>query len=84
LNFNPTTNELVDALGQAYYTLDISRNLWVPIIPADIAAKFTEVVTPVMDNLGNWYIKDVNDVLVYQWNQGILSWQPVATSEGTK
>jgi len=82
LNFNPATNQLMDALGQAYYTLDITRGIWVPIIPDAIAATLPEGANEVVDELGIWYIKDANGMEIYQWNQGALLWV-VVTPEPT-
>jgi sugar lactone lactonase YvrE len=84
LNFDPSTNQLMDSLGQAYYTLDINRGIWVPIIPADIAATLPEGTTEIVDTLGLWYINDANGMSIYQWNQGALMWMVVVPASPTK
>lgn len=82
LNFDPSSNQLLDSLGQAYYTLDLTRGIWVPIIPDDITATLPEGTSEYIDELGIWYIKDANGIVLYQWNQGALMWV-VVTPEPT-
>lgn len=74
LTFDTNSNQLVDSLGQAYYQLDSTRNLWVPIVPNSIAQSFTELVTPLQDKTGIWYLKSTDGTALYQWNEGALLW----------
>lgn len=76
LNFDPATNRLVDSLGQAYYTLDTGQMIWVPIIPDSLFETLPDAVSPVLDDLGLWYILDANGNVLYQWNEGGLTWVP--------
>jgi DNA-binding beta-propeller fold protein YncE len=83
LNYDPNLNQLVDALGQPFYTLDITGSIWIPVIPDSISSTFTETVTPEVDDLGFWYIKDASGVVLYQWNEGALMWLPIETTIST-
>jgi sugar lactone lactonase YvrE len=74
LNFNPATNQLMDSLGHAYYTLDVLRGLWVPIVPDTLAQTLPNPSTPVINDLGFWTIRDANGITLYQWNEGALKW----------
>lgn len=78
LNFDPNTSQLVDALGQAFYTLDTTMGTWIPKVPESITSLFTEPVIPMIDELGIWTIRDsVSGNPLYQWNGGALMWLPV-------
>lgn len=83
LSFDSSTNTLVDADHVAYYQLDASMKIWVPVVPESVSKMFSEALYPIQDASGNWTLKTKDNTTVYEWNANTLTWQLLAPVQAT-
>jgi sugar lactone lactonase YvrE len=75
LTYDATKNELVDSANNAYYQLDTTNKIWVPIVPDSISQTFTEPLSAFQDVTNTWYLKTKAGIAVYQWDPNGLVWK---------
>ena len=74
LTYDEASNSLVDSSGTAYYQLDAEKKIWIPVIPSEVSASFSNVLTPFETDNGDWYLKSSEGTTVYQWDAQALEW----------
>ncbi|MHC1740712.1 MAG: glycosyltransferase family 39 protein [Anaerolineaceae bacterium] len=83
LKFDPSSNQLVDGNNVAYYQLDSTGKIWIPVVPASVSQMFSEPLSTYQDVSGIWFLKTKEGISVYQWEPNLLVWQllsPVSTT----
>jgi sugar lactone lactonase YvrE len=84
LSFDPSSNQLVDSANTAYYSLDTTNKIWVPIVPPAISQMFTEPLSPFQDLTSSWYLRTKEGTVVYHWDAASLTWVILAPVDSTK
>jgi predicted membrane-bound mannosyltransferase/sugar lactone lactonase YvrE len=83
LQYNATTNELVDSANVAYYQLDATSKIWVPIVPDAVTKNFAESLLPYQDLTKNWFLKTKDGTVVYEWDANALVWKLLSPVSAT-
>ncbi|MCX6056371.1 MAG: TIGR03663 family protein [Chloroflexi bacterium] len=74
LIFNPSTGLVENALQQAVYQLDSDSQLWMPVIPENIAPLLPTGMTPVKNKEGLWTLSRSDGSDAFHWDGDLLIW----------
>ena len=83
LTYDSASNQLVDSQKNAYYQLDATRKIWIPLIPESVVQSFSQKLTAFQDADGNWQLKTNDGTTVYTWNAESLTWQLLPPTQPT-
>jgi hypothetical protein len=83
LSYDSASNQLVNPAKTAYYVLDTTKKIWVPIVPESVATAFAQQLLPSQDITGTWFLRTKDGTAVYQWDALSLTWQLLAPISST-
>ncbi len=61
--------------GIKVYTLDVTRLVWVPVVPEDVTG-VSGGAEPFLDGRNVWVILNPEMQVLFQWDPGLLVWNP--------